>query len=213
MAPRGRDSRRIVILCEGETEEIAVRHFVGRQWRTEGLQAVGLRTIDLKGRLQDIGPKAQLFLDEQNVLAVFSLIDLYNMDRVTHSQSDPLETKTHRVREWLKQQVKHARSDYFRPHVSVHETEAWILAEGFALAERLNDPGIRPDPNAEQKNLQRPPSQRINELFQRNSRNRYQKILDGQPLFSKMQFDPVYRSCRNFQLLYDDLHTIAAEAI
>lgn len=39
--------RRIVILCEGDTEEIAIKHFVRRQWEADGLRAIGLHPINL----------------------------------------------------------------------------------------------------------------------------------------------------------------------
>ena len=101
-------------------------------------------------------------------------------------------------------------ADFF-PHASVHETEAWILAEGTALAKRLRDPGIRPEPDAELRNFHNPPSKRINDLFlSRRSKDRYHKIVDGGPLFAALQFEPVYRSCRYFRAFYDELKTVAS---
>lgn len=201
----------IVILCEGDTEELAVRYFLHRQWATDGLARVGLRRVNLRGRLQDVGVKTRLFLDEPEVLGVFTLIDLYGMDRVQHGSQDSLETKVDRVQRWLREQVSHPRSDVFFPHVSVHETEAWILAEGAALAKRLHDQTVRPDPEAETTDFQRPPSKRVNELFlSRRSQDRYHKILDGRPLFSDLQFATVYHSCRYFRAFYDDLKRVAS---
>lgn len=200
------NGRRIVILCEGDTEELAVRHFVARQWKADGLNSVGLHHVNLHGRLQDIGIKTSLFLDENGVLAVFTLIDLCGMDRVQHPPTDKLEAKVERVRDSLRTQPRRSTSGRFFPHVSVHETEAWILAEGSALARRLNDSGIRPDPDAECKNFQKPPHERINELFlTRRHGDRYQKIRDGRPLFASMQFEFVYKACRYFRSFYDDL--------
>jgi hypothetical protein len=79
------------------------------------------------------------------------------------------------------------------------------LAEGAALSQRLQDPSIRPDPQAELKDFQEPPKKVIGELFWRNKKTRYRETLDGQPLFSKMSFQPVYDSCRYFRKFYDDL--------
>jgi len=137
---------------------------------------------------------------------VFVLVDLQGMNRVAHQPQDNLERKIQRVRKWLSAQVNHTRADQFFPHVCIHQTEAWILAEG-PLAARLNDQGIEPDPNAEVKNFQNPPSNRLNELFLRNKRRRYSKIIDGSHLFSKMQFAPIYNSCRYFRAFYGDLGT------
>jgi hypothetical protein len=49
----------------------------------------------------------------------------------------------------------------------------------------------------------------LNELFWRNRKTRYEEITDGQPLFSKMLFQPVYDSCLYFRKFYDDLSKAA----
>ncbi len=201
---------KIVILCEGKTEELAVRHLVARQWKADNLAVVGLSTINLRAKVKDTGKSARVELDKKEVVAVFTLIDLYGMKQVTHPPNDALEQKVERVREWLRAQVEHPRADRFFPHVCVHETEAWILAEGRALAARLKDEGIKPVPTAESKNFQNPPKRRINQLFLRFLGTRYGEIADGTPLFEKMEFDPVYNSCQYFRKFYDDLKRAAA---
>jgi hypothetical protein len=196
---------RIVVLCEGDTEELAVRHFIAPQWNSEGLGSVGLQPRNLNGKTQNVGKFASLYLDEQEVLAVFTLVDLQGTTQVVHQPQDDPDAKVQRVRAWLRGQVVHARSGEFFPCVCVHQTEAWILAEGHALAARLRDAGIEPDPNAELKNFQNPPSDRLNALFLRVKGRRYNKTIDGTPLFKAMEFQPVYNSCQYFQEFYDDL--------
>jgi hypothetical protein len=83
--------------------------------------------------------------------------------------------------------------------------EAWILAEGVALSKMLKDPRITGDPNAETKNFQRPPKKLLTELFWRSKKTRYKEIADGERLYSKMAFKPVYHSCPYFHKFYDDL--------
>ena len=199
---------RIGVLCEGDTEELAVRHFIAPQWKSEGLGSVGLKSINLDGKLEKAGKFAGGYLDDQEVLAVFTLVDLQGMTKVAHQHEDSLETKIQRVRDWLQAQVNHARANRFFRHVCVHQTEAWILAEGHALAARLGDPNITPDSNAELKNFQNPPSERLNDLFLRINRRRYNKKGDGTPLFKAMEFQPVYNSCQYFRELYDDLKAV-----
>lgn len=210
MAAGSSKGRKIVVLCEGKTEEIAIQRFVRRQWDAEGHGSAELMLINLKGKLLDIGRKTPRFLDGPDVLAVFTLIDLYGTDRVQHSAEDSLGTKVKRVQDWLTGQFQHPRARDFYPHLGVHETEAWLLAEGVALAKRLNDSNLRPDPHAESKDLQRPPSKIINDLFLTRRGDRYQKILDGGPLFAAAQFQPVYETCRYFRSFYDDLKHVAA---
>jgi hypothetical protein len=195
-----------VVLCEGKTEERAVRFFVARQWALDGLSAVGLNRVDLRGHLDKVATFARNKLDEPQVLAVFTLVDLYGMTLVTHSPNDDLDAKVRRIQNWLRSQLgQHVRTRDFIPHVSVHEVEAWILAEGTALATRLPDQEIRRDPQAEVKNFLNPPSKRLDDLFLKGKGRHYQKIEDGEPLFSKMEFQPVYDSCQYFREFYDDL--------
>lgn len=200
--------RRIVLLCEGDTEELAVKNFISRQWQSDGLGSVGLHTVNLNSKHQDGPTKAALYLDEPEVLAVFTLVDLQGMNRVNHSSDDSLETKVMRVREWFRGRLNHTRANDFFPHVCVHETEAWVIAEGVALARRLDDAGIRPDPTVETKNFQFPPKRRINELFVSHRGERYQKIRDGRPLFAALQFEPIYHTCKYFRAFYDDLRQV-----
>ena len=146
------------MLCEGDTEELAVRHFILPQWNSEGFGAVGLKCINLDGKIEKLGKFAGGYLDDQEVLAVFTLVNLQGMTKVTHQHTDTLETNIRRVRDWLRAQVNHARANRYFPHVCVHQTEAWILAEGHALSARLGNPNIGPDLRAEFKNFQNPPS-------------------------------------------------------
>ena len=200
------------MLCEGRTEELALEHFIARQWKADGFGSVGLGHRDLGGNLNKVGPFACNSLDRGDVLAVFTLVDLYKMSRVIQPSDDELEAKVDRVRSWLRTQVeRHPGARDFFPHVSVYEVEAWILAEGAALSQRLQDPSIRPDPQAESKDFQKPPKKRIGELFWRNRKTRYREILDGRPLFSRMEFQSVYDSCPYFRRFYDDLKTAARQ--
>jgi hypothetical protein len=199
------------VLCEGDTEELAVRHFIVPQWNSDGGRSVGLKCINLDGKIEKLGKFARGHLDDQEVLAVFTLVDLQGMTKVSHQSQDSFETKIQRVRNWLNAQVNHTRANRFFPHLCVHQTEAWILAEGHALAARLGDRNIGPDPGAELKNFQNPPSERLNEIFLRIKRRRYNKITDGTPLFKAMQFGLVYNSCRHFREFYNDLKAAAAQ--
>jgi hypothetical protein len=134
------------------------------------------------------------------------------MNLVNHPPDDELDAKVDRVQSWLRAQVSgHRRAQDFFPHVSVHEIEAWILAEGAALWQRLQDPSIRPDPQAELKDFQKPPKKRIGALFRRSKKTSYRETLEAQPLFSKMSFQPVYDSCRYFRKFYDDLKAAARQ--
>lgn len=203
--------REIRILCEGDTEEIAVEHFIRRQWILEGLGAVGLRPINLRGRLEDIFDRVPLYRRKPQVLAVFTLIDLYGMNRIQHKTDDDLADKVIRVKNWLRHSFD---ASFFYPTVSVHEVEAWLLAEGECLSQRLKDPKIRADPKAEEKNFDNPPCKRIDALFKkRRHGDGYHKINDGTPLFQCLEFDPVYKTCHYFREFYDELKSVGQSAL
>jgi hypothetical protein len=97
----------------------------------------------------------------------------------------------------------------FRPHLSVHEVEAWLLADGLCLAKRLNDQTIQPDPYAETRNFENPPSRRLQTLFQKTRSKSYLKIQDSTVLFQDADFATVYASCPYFKAFYDELKAVA----
>lgn len=206
-----RQGKRIVILCEGETEEIAVEHFIRRQWDVDGLKTIGLHKINLQGRLEDVFEYIPRYRRDSQVVAVFSLIDLYGMNRVKHNPDDALAHKVARVKNWLQDNFD---PSFFHPHISVHEIEAWLLAEGDCIAQRLKDSKIRPDKNAEIKNFDNHPQKRIDVIFKsRRHGDGYHKINDGTPLFKCLQFKTVYDSCKYFREFYDDLKLAGLSAL
>ena len=111
MAAGVKRGRRIVILCEGKTEDLAIRFFILKQWAKDGLSSVGLDRVNLRGHLDKVAPYARNYLDDPEVLAVFTLVDLYGMTYVNHPQNDNLDAKVRRVQEWLRDPLQmHDRS-------------------------------------------------------------------------------------------------------
>jgi len=206
--------RRIVILCEGDTEEIAIKYFIRRQWEADNLRAIGLHPINLNGKLEDVFAYVPRYRRDSQVIAVFTLIDLYGMNRVQHGLQDGLADKVARVKTWLRNDFEADYGDFFYPHVSVHEVETWLLAEGECLAKRLKDAKIQPNPNAEAQNFDNPPSRRIDNLFKHHRRNDgYHKINDGIALFKCLQFEPVFKSCQYFREFYNGLKSVAQSVL
>jgi hypothetical protein len=203
-----RDKKRIVILCEGDTEINAIRYFIAPHWQKDGFKEIGLHTINLNGKLGDIAKLTPRYAQENKVVAVFTLVDLYGTNQVQHSRDDELAQKIVNVQNWLQKGLLAKIRKKFHPHVSVHEIEAWLLAEGNCLAKRLNDKTIQPDPQAETRNFENPPSRRLQALFKSRSKN-YLKIQDGTALFQDADFETVYTSCPYFKAFYDDLKVVA----
>ncbi len=197
--------RRIVVLCEGDTEEHCVKHFLRRSFESERLSALGLHPINLGARLEDVVDYTVRYRRDRRVVAVFTLVDLYGMNRVNHRLDDSLDTKVEKVKQWLwNDMTEHCRG-FFHPHVSVHEIEAWFLAEGKALGRRLKCSTLRPVPHAEELDFDKPPKRRINALFRRYLKRGYEENGDGQPLFKALDHSLVYERCGYYRALYDDL--------
>lgn len=203
-----------MILCEGDTEEIAVKHFIRRQWETDGLRTIGLHPINLNGKLEDVFSYVPRYRRDSQVIAVFTLLDLYGMNRVQHAPHDNLSDKVARVKIWLRGNFGAVCADFFYPHISVHEVEAWLLAEGGCLAKRLKDAKIQPNPNTEIQNFDNHPSKRIDNLFKHHRHgDGYHKINDGIALFKCLQFEPVYKTCQYFREFYDELKLVGQSAL
>lgn len=209
-----RKSKKIVVLCEGDSEENAINYFIKKQWEADFLDEVGLHTVNLRGHFEKVASKANLYLLDQKVIAVFTLIDLHEFKRVRLPHSRSLNERATAARQWLSNGVKNNLKSRFHPHLSVYEVEAWILAEGIALQSRLRNKSIKPESNAEEKNDQDPPKNRLNKIFHSNGRKPgFQEIIDGRYLFSKLEFQRVYSSCPYFHAFYDDLKDIAQRAL
>lgn len=204
-----RKKQEIVILCEGSTEEYAIRYFVRRQWEVDGFTPMGLHTIDLRGKVENVAKYARLYAREEQVTAVFTLIDLYGTKQIKYDPRDDLAQKVTRAKTWLQQGISPDISSKFYPHFSVHEVEAWLLADGRCLANRLKNETIQPDPQAETRNFENPPSRRLQTLFKQHKPTGYSKIQDGIPLFQHVTFETVYASCVYFRTFYDDLKQVA----
>lgn len=207
-----RKKKQIVILCEGETEVIAVKEFIRRKWVEDDFDSIGIRTIDLKGKLKDVHKKTPKFSEEKKVIAIFTLVDLHEFKVVDLGKYKTLTEKISASKKWLKKKFKKEVLDKFHPHLAVHETEAWIFADGAALANRLGKNKIKPHKNAEKINDMKPPKKRLNDLFIKYKGIGYSEIKEGTPLFNRLNFEKVYSTCPNFRKFYDDLKSVAQAA-
>lgn len=204
--------RKIVVLCEGNTEEIALRNFIGPRFDSDGFRSIGLRSHNLEAKIEDIFDLAPRYRKDRGVIAVFTLLDLYGLNRVSFPKDATLQQKVDAAKRWLRSNTLGVDAEFFHPHLSVHETEAWLLAEGASLGERAGVK-LKPAPNAEEINFDQPPSKRVNDCFSKRRDGGYRKITDAPPLFKRLAFDPVHKTCRYFREFYDDLASVARRAL
>lgn len=88
------------------------------------MRAIGLHSINLNGKLEDVFAYVPRYRRDSQVIAVFTLVDLYGMNRVQHGSNDSLADKVVRVKLWLRGDFGSDYANFFYPHVSVHEVEA-----------------------------------------------------------------------------------------
>jgi len=203
------NAKNIIVLCEGKTEKRAVKYFIGPQWEKHGLGSIALVTKNLRAKLEDVFKRVPIHRNEPGVLAVFTLIDLYGMNRVRHKPDSTLEQKVEAVRAWLRDDFDNDLQAFFHPHIAVHELEAWLLADGKCIG-----PDVKPLANAEEKNFQNPPKARIKEMLARRRKgDGYREAIDGEIMFKRARFDVVYHGCPYFRAFYDDLKEVAEAAL
>ena len=200
-----RKGKRIYILCEGDTEENAIKYFIRPQWDKMGeLKSVALDSKTIKPK--DIHKQTKQLIENGDCDAVFLLFDLYGFPQ----ELKGLDYKE--KQEYIVQKLKTESNyhDLFFPHLAVHEIEAWVLADGDTLTAYFRNK-ISGENNAEEKNFQNNPSKRLNDLFNKYKHTRYYKNSDSSALFRKLNFTSVYNNCPYFRLFYDELVKIGQE--
>ena len=111
-----RKGRRIYILCEGKTEENAVRYFIRPQWnKIDDLISVALDYKTIKAK--DIHKQTKLLLENQDCDAVFILFDLYGFAQ--ELKGNDYKEKREYIIHKLKSESDY--SQFFFPHFAVHE--------------------------------------------------------------------------------------------
>ncbi|MBI1929828.1 DUF4276 family protein [Candidatus Poribacteria bacterium] len=196
-------SRKIMIYCEGDTEEDNLKPLLDRYTEECRLQ---IRNLGGVGQVKrKIGAVTENQLRPQTgVIAVFALVDLYGsgFDTVAKVKAD------------LRRRVPPEYRDRFHPHVAVHEIEAWIFAVPQVLNEWLGTT-IKPFPNPETINLQNPPAKLLEELTRRHKQSKVPtKRVMAQRLFAKISsqeayVNEIYSKCKHFKAFVDDLRQTA----
>lgn len=210
-------SRLILILCEGTSEENAIQYFIERNWNITG---VGLKTIQSCPGKIVLDAKRALELNYAS--SVFSLFDLYGFypylrykpeykKKISSlSKKESIDFTVLYYKEYLLDQIGEY-SKYFFPHFAVHEIEAWILAEGTALKNRLKMKNYTGEQNAEEINFDNPPKKRLNDIFCRQIKTGYLENTDSRKLFTNMDITKVTERCPYFRQFYDELVKVGNE--
>jgi len=205
---------RLVIICEGHTEEAVLKDFLkpycSKFSKVTVINARGSGNIAGKGTgklKSEFKTLTELELDDDEAV-VFCLIDLYqapfNFPKSVTDDPDPLKASVLHIQKDMKDQIDKSVRDRFYPIVVVQEIETWILADEEALKNYFSKSVKSPyAPESIE-----PPSDKLKQLSKqhRKGNRSYSKTLDGLALFRVMDAKRVYAdNCPHFKAFIDQL--------
>ena len=191
----------IYLFVEGRTE-IALKELLTRALPQLRDRGVSLEIRQVRGKERLIKEARALV---SNALAkgagwVFALVDLYPGD----AGSDDAKKR-------LTEAVRPEDRAQFRPHVAVHDVEAWMLASWDALCQVAACSGMKSKhPSPENVDLTNPPKHHVNELFHRHKKRGYQAAGDGKKVFELADAEEIAAKCPHFKAFRDDLEQCAS---
>jgi hypothetical protein len=197
---------KIIIICEGETEENSVKSFLAPYLRRVN-PSIGLKPIRSKCLMAKVRAYTNDAFDK-SAKAVFTLFDIYEFPCQNFRQTDDVHSRVVKAKEYIMQQTRINHQSFY-PHFAVHETEAWFFSDNHAMQKFLKSSSNFERPEPEALNFQNHPSKRINDLSNRYRKTRYDKNFDSRQIFGYLNFDAVFSRCPYFKAFCDDLISVA----
>lgn len=215
MANNHRNSRRIALFVEGETERGEARRktlpVFFRKWLDPQLpdqSKVGIQAVKFKGvsnYLDDLSTKVEMYLTDNRANYVFGLVDLYGLppDRFDFSDCTSVKDKVIAARRVIRALIPPQFSNRFRQHFSVHEVEAWLLAypERFKPEVRARIRRRKP----EDVNFDEPPAKFLKNILGKS----YKKTVTAKNIFPNVDPQIAIDKCPYLKLLAEDLLAVA----
>lgn len=210
---------RIVLMVEGWTEkERVLRDFLKRWLDPQLPQPVGLRAVRFEGNsdyLDGIADKTEMYLAEDDVIAVFGLLDLYGLPSqiaATYPRDAELDEKIARARRYITNLIAEPCRDHFRQHFAVHETEAWLFSDPTIFPQAIRLPANYTE-RPEAIDFDEPPAQKLDQLWKKSCGRGYKKTTRARNLFPCLDPALVYDKCPNFKRMMDEMHDLALERL
>ena len=152
--------------------------------------------------------KARLYLngpDNQDIIAVISLLDLYGPD-IYRSDVRTAQDRYTWAKAEMERKVDHPK---FHQFFAVHETEAWLLSEPeiFPVAVKNALPAGTASP--ESVNFDEPPAKLLDRLYRSKLKQTYKKTTHGKQLFDKLDPALAYAKCPRLKETLDELVEMA----
>ncbi len=202
---------RFVLFCEGATETKALPAFF-RRWLNRRLsQRVGISPVGFRGwrhLYDEVRRKADLRLQDNDVIAVISLLDLYGPTFYPERKTSADERY-----DWAKRHVEgKVGSDRFVQFFAVHEVEAWLLSDPKLFPENIRSSLPGRIINPETVNFDEPPARLLDRLYREKTNRSYKKVTQGKQLFDKLDVDIARGKCPRLAEMLDTMLFLAQRA-
>jgi hypothetical protein len=204
--------RHLHILCEGQTEEILAgdvlkSHFAGADayvtWSvlTTKRPAGGAAFKGGVSTWAKVERELRLLLRDSSTTVLTTLLDYYAFPAEAQGMADrPHGTPHDRVRHVESALAKAINDPRFVPHLVLHETETWVLADCRRLGEVMGDPGPAADlerivqhesgPELVNDGIDTAPSKRITRAYPQ-----YAKTIDGPLVIAEAGLGAIRSTC------------------
>jgi hypothetical protein len=204
--------RHLHVLCEGQTEEILASdvlksHFLSIDayitWSVLTTKRPAGRPA-FKGGVSTwakLERELRLLLHDRSTTVLTSLLDYYAFPPEAPGMADRPHGSPHdRVRHVESALSKAIGDARFVPHLVLHETETWVLADCRRLGEVMGDPGpaaglervvqLESGPELVNDGVNTAPSKRILSAYPQ-----YVKTIDGPLVIAQAGLDEIRRTC------------------
>jgi hypothetical protein len=203
---------KFILFCEGDTERKALPNFLKR-WLDPRLgKPIGIKPVGFAGwpeLVKDAPTKARLHLNNNDVIAVISLLDLYGPTFYPNHLTSAEERYN-----WAKQEIEtRVGLEKFRQYFAVHEVEAWLLSKPEIFPAAVTNGFPEKVENPETVNFDTPPAKLLTRLFKKESKRTYKKVTHGKEYFDKLDPAIAYNKCPKLKVMLDDMLQLAQEAL
>ena len=204
---------KFVLFVEGHTEKLVLPPFLKRWLDPRLSQPVGIQPVRFEGwaeQWEDCANRARRHLNDPrhgaDIVGVVSLLDLYGP---TVYPPNVVSAADRYV--WGKQAIERQVADpRFRQFFAVHETEAWLFSQPDVFP-----PDIRkalPGKPPETINFAEPPAKLLDRIYMQKTQRHYQKVVQGQSLFARLDPEVAHCHCPRLASLLEDMLAMAQAA-
>ncbi|MDZ7700057.1 MAG: DUF4276 family protein [Deltaproteobacteria bacterium] len=160
---------KFVLLVEGDTEKKVLAALFKRWIDPRLAQPVGVKVVKCEGwpeLIKESPKKARMHLEDEDVIAVFAILDLYGPTIYPNGVRNVSERY-----KWAKSHLEGKVGDTrFHQHFAVHETEAWLFSNLNLFPGPIKTALPAGVEKPEEINFDEPPSKLLEKLYKEKNR-------------------------------------------